>query len=102
MEIIITDGVQTTITVKGRLDTVNASRFETSIAPVIAGDSIDVIIDCNELDYISSSGLRQFLTLQKTANARQGKLTLKGMKPEIKEIFDMTGFTALFCFEYQQ
>lgn len=99
MEIIITNGTQTIITVKGRLDTVNASNFETTIAPIIAGEMKEIVIDCKELDYISSSGLRQFLTLQKTSNAKQGKLTLKGMKPEIKEIFDMTGFTALFLFE---
>jgi anti-sigma B factor antagonist/stage II sporulation protein AA (anti-sigma F factor antagonist) len=59
----------------------------------------ETVIDCAELDYISSSGLRQFLTLQKTASAKQGKLVLKNMKPEIKEIFEMTGFTALFYFE---
>jgi len=99
MEVIITDGVQTIITVKGRLDTVNASDFEQTIAPIIASDMKEVVIDCQELDYIASSGLRQFLTLQKTANAKQGKLTLRGMKDEIKEIFDMTGFTTLFGFE---
>jgi len=98
MEVIITNGLQTIITVKGRLDTVNASNFETAIAPVISDSMKDVVINCTELDYISSSGLRLFLTLQKTANSKQGKLTLKGMKEEIKEIFDMTGFTALFCF----
>jgi len=98
MEITITDGVQTIITVKGRLDTVNASDFETKIAPIIAGEMKDIVVDCNELDYISSSGLRQFLTLQKASGTKQGKLTLTGMKDEIKEIFDMTGFTALFNF----
>jgi len=99
MEVIITDGIQTIITVKGRLDTVNAPDFEKTIAPIIAGNMKDVVINCAELDYIASSGLRQFLTLQKTANTKQGKLTLKNMKDEIKEIFDMTGFTALFGVE---
>ena len=99
MEINITDGIQTIITVKGRLDTVNSPVFEKNITPVIIGDMKDTVIDCTELDYISSSGLRQFLTLQKTANAKQVKLTIRGMKDEIKEIFDMTGFTNLFMFE---
>ena len=99
MDIFILETAQTIIAIHGRLDTVNAPDFEKAIAKVIAGDMKDVVIDCTALDYISSSGLRLFLTMQKTANAKQGKLTLKEMKTEIKEIFDMTGFSALFCFE---
>jgi len=98
MEININDGAQTVISVSGRLDTINASDFEKAIAPVIAGEMKDVVLDCTQLDYISSSGLRLFLTLQKAANAKQGQLTLKGIKPDIKEIFDITGFTSIFCF----
>ena len=98
MEVNITEGNQTVISVKGRLDTVSAPEFEQAIAPVIAGDMKQIILDCTALEYISSSGLRLFLTLQKTAAAKQGTLILKGMKDEIKEIFDMTGFSAIFCF----
>ena len=96
MTINITDDIQTIITVKGRLDTVSAPDFEKAVASIMTGAMKDTVVDCTELDYISSSGLRQFLALQKTANAKQVKLTLKGMKDEIKEIFDMTGFTNLF------
>jgi len=99
MEININNGTQTVISISGRLDSVNVSEFEKAIAPVIEGEMKDVAIDCSALDYISSSGLRNFLILQKTSNAKQGKLVLKGMKPEIKEVFDMTGFSTLFCFE---
>jgi anti-anti-sigma factor len=96
MEIIIAEGEQTIITVKGRLDTINAPDFEKAIAPILAGDMKQVIINCAELDYISSSGLRLFLTMQKATNAKQGQLTLMEMKKEIRDIFDMTGFSALF------
>ena len=99
MEINIINDARTVITITGRLDTVNAIEFEKALAPVIAGEMKDVVIDCSSLHYISSSGLRQFLILQKAANAKQVKLTLEGMKPEIKEIFDMTGFSSLFHFE---
>ena len=98
MEININDGAQTVIAISGRLDTINAPDFEKAIAPVIAGDMKEVVLDCADLDYISSSGLRLFLTMQKAANAKQGQLTLKGIKPDIKEIFDITGFTSIFCF----
>ncbi len=96
MEINITGN---NIVVSGRIDTVSSPEFEKAIAPVIDGDMLGVVVDCADLSYVSSSGLRLFLSLQKAANAKGGSLVLKSMKPEIKEIFDMTGFTALFKFE---
>jgi anti-anti-sigma factor len=99
MEINISNGTQTVISISGRLDTVNVSEFENAIASVIAGEMKDVVVDCTALNYISSSGLRNFLILQKSSITKQGKLILKGMKTEIKEVFDMTGFSALFIFE---
>ncbi len=99
MEVTITNGNPTIINVSGRLDTVNAGEFEKAIAPVLAGSMENVVINCPDFSYISSSGLRQFLALQKTANAKNGQLVIKGLKPEVKEVFDMTGFTSLFKFE---
>lgn len=97
MELIIKNenGI-TTVDVEGRLDTTNAEAFEKKMAPLMTGDNPDIIMDCDKFDYISSSGLRLFLTLQKSVMARKGKLTIKNMKPEIKEVFDMTGFSKIF------
>lgn len=84
------------LSVTGRLDTVNAPIFEKKISPILASDMKDVIMDCKDLEYISSSGLRLFLVMQKHANAKKGELTIINMNAEIKSVFDMTGFTALF------
>jgi len=99
MDINITDGAQTLITVKGRLDTVSAPAFEKALTPVMDGKMKETVIDCAGLDYISSSGLRVFLTLRKAAEAKEGVLIIRNMSENIKEIFDMTGFTNLFIFE---
>jgi anti-sigma B factor antagonist/stage II sporulation protein AA (anti-sigma F factor antagonist) len=99
MEISITGGIPTIIAISGRLDTINAPDFERTITPVMESDMTEVILDCTALDYISSAGLRLFLTLQKVSSSKQGKLILRKIKTEIKEIFDMTGFSSIFCFE---
>jgi anti-sigma B factor antagonist len=99
MEINITDGLPTIVTVKGRLDTVSAPAFEKAVTPVMDGNMKETVIDCAGLDYISSSGLRIFLSILKAAKAKQGVVIIRKMNETIKEIFYMTGFTGLFDFE---
>lgn len=65
------------------------------MAPLLEGGNPDIEMDCSELEYISSSGLRLFLTLQKSVNARGGKLVILNMQSAIKDIFNMTGFSRI-------
>ncbi len=53
-------------------------------------------LDCNNLEYISSSGLRLFLTIRKEAAAKGGKVIIENINDEIKKVFMMTGFYNLF------
>ncbi len=100
MEVTISNnGTATIIKITDRLDTVTAPVLGEKVAPVLEGDAPNIILDCSEIAYISSSGLRQVLALQKTVTAKNGQLTIKGLNNEVKEVFNMTGFTALFKFE---
>lgn len=92
---ISTENGKTQARITGRLDTVNSDEFEKKMVPLLEGGNPDIELDCSELEYISSSGLRLFLTLQKSVNARGGKLVIKNMNSRIKEIFNMTGFSRI-------
>ncbi|NLX65199.1 MAG: STAS domain-containing protein [Bacteroidales bacterium] len=87
------------VVVDGRLDTASAADFEKDISIVKESDNLNVIIDCTGLSYISSTGLRIFLLLQKKVNAHKGTLKIRNMNQMIKDIFDMTGFSNFFIFE---
>ena len=80
----------------GRLDTPASQE----IAPhmEVLGDYADgtIIIDCKELSYISSSGLRLFLCLRKTAIDKGGQIIIKDINDDIHGVFMMTGFLNLF------
>lgn len=94
MEITINNGLEKTLVVlKGRIDTTNADLFQQDIAPLMEGDRPNIDIDCSDLEYTSSQGLRVFLLLQKSVNARGGQLVLRNMNPMVKEVFDITGFS---------
>ena len=81
------------VELKGRIDTTNAEQFQQEVSPLIEGDQLDIDINCAEMTYTSSQGLRTFLLLQKSVNARGGKMVLRNMNPMVKEVFDITGFS---------
>ena len=84
---------KTMVVLSGRLDTTNADKFQQDIAPLMQGDAPDIEIDCTDMEYTSSQGLRMFLMLQKSVTARKGNLVMHNMKPNVKEVFDITGFS---------
>lgn len=83
----------------GRLDTVAAVQFAKDIEALTENADKKIILDCSQLEFISSSGLRLFLTLRKATLAKGGKVVVKGISKEIKKVFTITGFSSLFDFE---
>lgn len=83
-------------TFKGRLDTPAAVKAQQEIAPLLENADKTIILDCTNLDYISSSGLRLFLTLRKEAGAKGGQVIIENINEDIRKIFMMTGFFNLF------
>lgn len=83
----------------GRLDTAAAPQFSNDIAPLIAQADKAIVLNCTDLEFISSSGLRLFLNLRKASMAKGGSVTIKGASAEIKQVFAITGFNSLFQFE---
>lgn len=83
----------------GRLDTATAVQFAKDIEPLMEKAHMHVVLDCTNLQYISSSGLRLFLSLKKATMAKGGSISLKGVSPSVKQVFTITGFNSLFVFE---
>ena len=83
----------------GDLDNVASSQAERDLAPVFERDDCDVVLDCTELNYISSSGLRILLNVYKHTRANGHTATLKGLQEEVKEVFELSGFLQLFLVE---
>ena len=84
---------KTLVVLDGRIDSTNADQFQQDIASLMEGEKPDIDIDCTNMTYTSSQGLRVFLLLQKSVMARDGKMVLRNMNPMVKEVFDITGFT---------
>ena len=83
-------------TFEGRLDTPTAVKAQKEITPLIENADKTITLDCTNLEYISSSGLRLFLTIRKETSAKGGKVIIENINDEIKKVFMMTGFFNLF------
>ena len=86
-------------TLIGELDTAAAMEAEETLKPLYNTNGKDVVIDCSGLEYIASSGLRILLGILKGAKANGSKVVLRKVNDEIKNVFNLTGFTDLFEFE---
>ena len=87
------------VTLDGRLDSASAAEIEGPLYTLVH-DSVDnVVIDCQNMDYIASSGLRILLALYKMIHPRGGEVVLKNVDPYVMEIFEMTGFTDILKIE---
>ena len=86
----------TTAVLVGRLDTPATTEATPYFEQLQNAAGGTVVLDCTELSYISSSGLRLFITLRKAATAKGGKIIVKNINDTIRQVFMMTGFLNLF------
>lgn len=83
----------------GRLDSSAAPGAEQSFAGVLKGGPAHLAIDLSRLEYISSAGLRVLLIVAKKVQQLQGKVALCGLTPNVREIFAISGFDAIFSIQ---
>jgi len=82
----------------GRLDTVTAPQLQEALLPEFDNAKL-VTMDFSELVYVSSAGLRVLLLGEKTAQAKGAEMKITGVCPEVREVFEMTGFTSMLNIE---
>ena len=87
------------VCLKGEMDTAAALEVEKTLQPLYKAEGRDVIIECEGLEYIASSGLRILLSILKGAKAGGGRVVMRHMNDDIKDVFKLTGFIDLFEFE---
>ncbi len=87
------------LTVSGQIDAYSAPEIEKALQSIIAGQQGRVVVDLAAVDYVSSAGLRVLLAGLKQTRGLKDKaadLRVAGLQPQVKEVFDIAGFTPLF------
>lgn len=84
------------VSAKGRIDAVTAPEFENSLSDLIAKGENTFLINFNNLDYISSAGLRSILATAKKLKEKRGEIIFSGLQGSVKEVFNIAGFYSIF------
>ncbi len=80
------------IKLAGHIDSTNAGAVEEEFNSIRAQEKPEsIIVDCEDLEYLSSAGLRIILRLRKSIS----ELSLVNVSPDVYEVFEMTGFTEM-------
>ncbi len=85
------------ISLVGRLDVKAAKDVEQAFEEA-ASQPYDVVLDLTELDYIASAGLRALKRLNSAVSKNGHELTLRGVQPDVMDVFELTGFAAILNF----
>ena len=80
---------------RGRIDYTTAPAFNDAVEDAVAETDRALILDCGELAYIGSAGLRVILKTAQTLKAREVPVVLCALSSPVREVFHITGFAQL-------
>jgi anti-sigma B factor antagonist len=89
-------GVVTIVTFKGRIDSNSAKPFGDTLTNLINTGRARLIVDLENIIYISSAGFRALLLAGRSAEEKNGAIALCSVSSEVRRLFDLSRFTDLF------
>lgn len=90
-----TQGNASIIAIVGKLDSVTSPQAQQALEAIVSGGGRKLAVDFSGLDYISSAGLRVLLGTAKKLAATGGALRTFGLNETVREVFDISGFSAI-------
>lgn len=96
---ILKEGGKTIIKTGNRIDTLSAEEFEKDIQPALQEAGVNLEMDCTDLTFMASSGLRVIQKTMKTIMKENGQFKIVNVSPAIYKVFQMTGFTKFITIE---
>ncbi|OPY77310.1 MAG: putative anti-sigma factor antagonist BtrV [Syntrophorhabdus sp. PtaU1.Bin153] len=86
----------TVVSIAGRMDAVTTPEAEDRLAGLIDAGERSFVVDLQQLDYISSAGLRGILATAKKLKAERGDIVFANLQGHVNEVFKISGFQSLF------
>ncbi len=84
------------VRITGNLDTQTSPVAQEQVIQLIDNGATKILIDFEELNYISSSGLRMLLVAVKRLEATSGQLRVCNANKTVQKVFEVSGFVDIF------
>lgn len=86
----------TVVSLAGQIDSTASQEFEEELVTIIDRGTHTMIVDFLNVKFISSAGLRVLLLAAKKVKPYGGKIVLSNLAKDVKEVFDISGFSSIF------
>ena len=93
---VVEDGGFKWLTVKGRIDALSSAEIQKGFDKLILAGERVILVDFTWVNYVSSAGLRLFLSVQKKLKAIGGEIVLLKPVPSVLEVFKISGLDQIF------
>lgn len=90
------------LVIEGRLDSNTSGMLEKKLSTIIEAGEKNLVLDFAGMEYISSAGLRVLLMAAKKTGKMGGKVVLSALNSNVREVFDIAGFTNIFTIAASQ
>jgi anti-sigma B factor antagonist len=87
----------TVVTAVGTIDAMTAGEVAAVLNKQLEDHHAQLVIDLSEVDYVSSAGIRVFLTTLRAARNAGGDLRLTGVQDPVQKVLDIAGVTELLA-----
>ena len=95
-----TEGTAVVVSLNGRLDGMTAPDLEARVAAIVERGDVRLVLECGQMGYVSSAGLRVLLVSARKCQQGGGKLAMAALQPECRAVMEMSGFHAIIeCHE---
>jgi anti-sigma B factor antagonist len=84
------------VELKGYLDAHTAPELEKALQQLMSNKKFNIIVNCRDLNYISSAGLGVFMAFIEDVRQQRGDIKLSNMSPKVYNVFDLLGFPILY------
>jgi anti-sigma B factor antagonist len=91
-----TAGSAVLVQLAGDLDSGTAVSVQDAVMPLVHQDGQQLVIDLNQVPYLSSAGLRALLLIYRQVRSVQGAVALVGIRPAVEDVLSATGFLEFF------
>lgn len=85
------EGATIVLRPSGRIDNDSSAAFQSRLLEALTA-SKDILIDLEQVEYVSSAGLRALMVASKQVKAAQGRIGVAALQPVVREIFAISRF----------